>query len=142
MNSVEDELALRNLMGRYVDAVFRSDAEAWAATWAEDARWNVVGTDVIGRDNIVGLWQELMTTFEFALMLPSSSQFEVNGDQASGHYYLQEFTRDQAGKSSTLISRYIDTYSRVGGDWLYQSRQYEIIYNGPADLSGTYIPPA
>ena len=141
MNSVEDELALRNLMGRYVDAVFRSDAEAWAATWAEDARWNVVGTDVIGRDNIVGLWQELMTTFEFALMLPSSSQFEVNGDQASGHYYLQEFTRDQAGKSSTLISRYIDTYSRVGGDWLYQSRQYEIIYNGPADLSGNYIPP-
>ena len=141
MNSVEDELALRNLMGRYVDAVFRSDAEAWAATWAEDARWNVVGTDVIGRDNIVGLWQQLMTTFEFALMLPSSSQFEVNGDQASGHYYLQEFTRDQAGKSSTLISRYIDTYSRVGGDWLYQSRQYEIIYNGPADLSGNYIPP-
>ena len=142
MNSVEDELALRNLMGRYVDAVFRSDAEAWAATWAEDARWNVVGTDVIGRDNIVGLWQQLMTTFEFALMLPSSSQFEVNGDQASGHYYLQEFTRDTAGESSTLISRYIDTYSRVGGDWLYQSRQYEIIYHGPADLSGNYIPPA
>ena len=29
---------------------------------------------------------------------------------------------------------------RCDGQWLYQSRQYNIIYNGPGDLSGTYTP--
>ena len=29
MNALEDELALRNLMGRYADAVNRRDADAW-----------------------------------------------------------------------------------------------------------------
>ena len=32
MNSLEDELALRNLMARYSDAVNRVDADAWIAT--------------------------------------------------------------------------------------------------------------
>ncbi|MFT6286284.1 MAG: ketosteroid isomerase-like protein [Alcanivorax sp.] len=142
MNSIEDELALRNLMGRYVDAVFRSDVDAWAATWAEDGCWNLVGTEVTGRANIVGLWQKMMAGFEFALMMPSSCQFEVAGDQAKGHYYLQEFTRDKEGETATLVSRYQDTYRRVDGNWFYQSRKYEIIYHGPTDFSGNYFPSA
>ena len=45
MNPIEDELALRNLMGRYTDAVNRRDADAWIATWAEDGVWR----ETIGR---------------------------------------------------------------------------------------------
>jgi len=141
MNTVEDELALQNLMSRYVDAVFRRDAEAWAATWAEDACWNLLGNDVVGRENIVGLWQQMMGGFEFALMMPSSCLFEISGDSATGCYYLQEFTRDLQGETATLVSRYIDTYSRVEGQWQYQSRKYEILYHGPTDLTGTFTQP-
>ena len=43
MTNLEDELALRNLMARYVDAVNRYDADAWIATWAEDGVWNLLG---------------------------------------------------------------------------------------------------
>ena len=138
MNTVEDELALRNLMARYVDAVNRYDGDAWAATWAEDATWNLLGTDVQGRDNIVGLWQQMMESFDFALMLPSTCLFEVSGDKASGHWYLHEHTRNNEGERATILSRYMDTYTRVNGEWLYQSRQYEIMYQGPADLSGQF----
>lgn len=140
MNALEDELALRNLMGRYADAVNRRDADAWVATWAADGVWNLLGSPVSGRDNILALWQQMMGSFEFALMLPGSCLFQVDGDTASGHWYLHEYTRDLQGNASTVLSRYLDTYVKQGGQWLFQSRHYSFIYNGPADLSGTYTP--
>jgi len=140
MNALEDELALRNLMGRYADAVNRRDADAWVATWSPDGVWNLLGNPVSGRDNILALWQQMMGSFEFALMLPSSCLFQVNGDSASGHWYLHEYTRDLQGTATTVLSRYLDTYVKQGGQWLFRSRHYSFIYNGPADLSGTYTP--
>jgi uncharacterized protein (TIGR02246 family) len=140
MNPIEDEMALRDLMARYIDAVNRSDADAWIATWAEDGAWNVLGQPVTGRDNILGLWQQMMSSFEFALMMPSSCLFSIDGDTASGHWYLHEYLRDSEGTGSTILSRYLDTYTKQDGQWLYQSRQYSLMYNGPADLSGTYTP--
>ena len=140
-NTLEDELALRNLMSRYVDAVNRRDAQAWAATWDDNASWNLLGNDVTGKDNIIALWQQMMAGFEFALMMPSSCLFAVDGDTASGHWYLQEYTRDTQGNTGNIISRYLDTYSKRDGQWLYQSRDYSFIYHGPADLSGTYTAP-
>lgn len=140
MNPIEDELALRNLMGRYCDAVNRVDADAWIGTWAEDAIWNLLGNPVSGKDNILALWKQMMGSFEFALMLPSSCLFEVSGDTATGHWYLHEYTRDPEGNASTVLSRYKDTYVKENGEWLFKSRDYGFIYNGPADLSGDYTP--
>ena len=140
MHNLEDELALRNLMARYVDAVNRRDGDAWSATWAEDSVWNLLGSPVAGKDNILGLWQQMMGGFEFALMMPSSSLFEIDGDSASGHWYLHEYTRDLEGTASTILSRYVDTYVKQDGQWLFKTRDYSFIYNGPSDLSGTYTP--
>jgi len=75
-------------------------------------------------------------------MLPSSCLFEVTGDTASGHWYLHEHTRDLQGNASTALSCYRDTYVKRGGQWLYRSRDYQPLYHGPADLSGSYTPPA
>ena len=140
MNTPEDEIAIRNLMATYVDAANRRDGEAWKATWVEDAVWELLGNPVECRDNILSLWSQVLETFDFALLIPSSGMFEVNGDHASGHWYLQEHTRNLKGEATSMISRYLDTYTRVEGSWLYQSRAYSVIYTGPADLSGQYIP--
>lgn len=141
MNNLEDQQALRDLMARYIDAVNRYDEAAWINTWAQDSTWNLMGNPVEGRDNILGLWQQMMKTFEFAIMMPSSSLFEVTGDTASGHWYLHEYTRDLEGNATTILSRYMDTYVREDGQWLYQSRAYNFIYNGPPDLSGGFTRP-
>ena len=140
MHKTEDELALRDLMARYVDAVNRSDAAAWAATWAEDGVWNLLGTPVSGRENILALWQQMMGGFEFAVMMPSSCLFDINGDQATRSWYLHEYTRDLEGNGSTILSRYLDTYVKQDGQWLFQSREYSFIYHGAPDLSGNYTP--
>ena len=141
MTNVEDELGLRNLMARYVDAVNRYDADAWIATWAEDGVWNLLGNPVEGRDKILGLWQQMMSSFDFALMLPSSCKFDIQGDTASGHWYLHEYSRDKEGNTATILSRYLDEYVKQDGEWKFKSRAYNFIYNGPADLSGAFTRP-
>ena len=130
--------AIRQLMARYVDAANRRDGEAWASTWAEDGCWDLVGMEVQGRDAILEMWRQVVAGFEFAVLMPSSSMIEVNGKTASGHWYLQEFTRDLQGEKLLALSRYTDTYSKVDGEWLFQTRRYDFIYRGPADLSGDY----
>jgi len=137
---MDDELALEKLMARYIDAANRRDGEAWSQTWAEDGSWNLMGMEVNGRDNILDLWQQVMAGFEFAILLPSSHLFHVDGDVAQGHWYLQEFTRDLKGERFAAMSRYQDDYVKVGGQWAFQSRRYEFLYRGPADLSGDFTP--
>lgn len=137
---VADQLALRDLMAKYCDAVNRGDGESWIATWAPDASWNLLGTLVNGREQILELWQQMMAGFEFVVMMPSSCQFHIDGDTASGHWYLQEFSRAQDGAGNTLLSRYTDRYTKHNDQWLFSHRDYVFIYNGAADLSGNYLP--
>jgi hypothetical protein len=127
-------------MARYVDAANRRDGASWAQTWADDGQWNLMGMEVRGRDEILGLWQQVVAGFEFAVLMPSSSSIDIDGKTASGHWYLQEFTRDLQGESALALSRYLDTYSKVDGQWYFQTRQYDFIYRGAADLSGEYTP--
>jgi ketosteroid isomerase-like protein len=138
MSTLDDEKALEKLMARYVNAANRRDGDDWASTWAEDGCWNLMGMEVKGRDNILALWQQVVAGFEFAILMPSSHLFEVEGDSATGHWYLQEFTRDLQGERFAAMSRYTDDYTRVNGQWLFQTRRYDFIYRGPADLSGEY----
>lgn len=141
MSTLDDELALQKLMARYVDAVHRRDADSWAACWCDDASWTLVGSEVNGRDNILALWLQVMQGFEFAMIMPASSLFDIDGDSASGHWYLQEYTRTIEGEPGFVLSRYRDHYRRLDGQWRYQSRHYDILYQGPADLSGTFTAP-
>jgi hypothetical protein len=89
---------------------------------------------------ILGLWRQMMKGFELALMMPSSCLFDINGDSATGHWYLQEHTRDREGNRAMLLSRYQDSCRREAGEWHYLRRDYQIIYHGDPDLSGAYMP--
>ncbi len=140
MGRRKDERALQQLMARYVDAANRRDGDHWAQTWAEDGTWHIVGMEITGRAAILETWQQLVAGFDFAVLMPSSSLLEVDGDSATGHWYLQEFTRDLQGERNLALSRYLDTYSRREGRWYFQTRHYDFIYRGPADLSGDYTP--
>ncbi|MBY6211199.1 nuclear transport factor 2 family protein [Microbulbifer agarilyticus] len=139
-NDLADEITLRNLMAQYCDAVTRNDSSRWIDCWSQDAQWNLLGNTVCGKEAILTLFQQMMTGFEFALMIPGICQFEVNGDSATGYWYLQEFTRDSNGNGSSLFSRYEDSYIKQEGNWKYQRRSYQILYSGEALFTGAFPP--
>jgi hypothetical protein len=140
MSTSLDELAIRDLVARYIDAVNRYHAEDWAATWAEDATWDLMGTVVEGREAILQLWQGAMSGFEFALMMLNSGTVTVNGQRATGRWYLTEHLKTVDGGSNMTLGVYDDEYSCASGSWLFARRSYHVIYQGSPDLSGMYNP--
>ncbi|HLY58158.1 MAG TPA: nuclear transport factor 2 family protein [Stellaceae bacterium] len=127
--SVEDRLAIRELMESYADAVVRRSSADWGATWAEDGTWSLVGKVAQGRHNIVALWEELMANFPFVCQYPTCGGIKVAGNTAAGTWYLLEMCETPDGKEMLYSGRYDDTYVKGGdGNWRFKSRSYTVLH--------------
>jgi ketosteroid isomerase-like protein len=124
---IEDQLAIRNLHDRYADAVFRRDPADWGAVWTSDASWDLMGTQVEGREAIVTLWNGAMAGFTFVGFFTQVGAIEVDGDTGTGTVYTNEVLEDQQGNLARTVGCYKDHYVRRGSDWLYQSRSFSIL---------------
>ncbi len=140
MSNPEDELALRDLQARYIDAVNRYNETDWAATWSDSASWNLLGMEVEGKAAIVQLWQGAMGSFDFALMMLNSGTVQVDGDTATGRWYVTEHIKPKEGEPNITLGVYDDRYVKENGQWLFAHRHYNVMYQGAADYSGNYTP--
>ena len=140
MTDASADAAIRNLIARYCDAVNRYDGEAWAATWAEDARWHFLGGVHEGRDTILAFWSSVMLQLDFAIMLANSALLNIDGEQATGRWYTQEVVRTKGEHGRSIIGVYDDEYACVKGEWLIQSRRYHKLYEVPTDSRETHMP--
>jgi len=138
MSDIAAEIAIRDLVARYIDAVNRHHQDDWAATWSENAHWDLAGMEVTGRDAIVGLWVGAMSTFEFALMMLNSGTVKVDGNTATGRWYVTEHLKPGEGDPSLTLGVYDDEYALEDGEWRFTKRTYHIMYTGAADYSGTF----
>ncbi len=123
----EDQLAIRALNEAYADAVFRRDAEAWGANWAEDSTWHLMGQTFTGRGTIVAVWQSAMADFPFAAFFVQMGRLEIDGDTASGTVYTHENLRTLTGELQRPVGRYTDRYIRIAGRWLFAERNYDML---------------
>ncbi len=124
---LEDHIAIRALNDSYCDAVFRRDAADWEANWTEDARWNLMGQEVVGRDAIVATWEGAMANFAFVAFFAQIGALNVDGDRAEGTIYTHEVLENADGTISRPVGRYDDIYARVNGRWLFQERRYNFL---------------
>lgn len=124
--SIEDRLAIRELHDSYCDAVLRRNPDDWGALWTEDAVWSLMGTEVVGRDNIVNLWNGAMSAFDAVSFLGIPASLEVTGDTASGRYQTHEVLVEK-GVSRMAGGRYDDEFRKVNGQWLYSKRIFNVV---------------
>jgi ketosteroid isomerase-like protein len=143
---MSDRDEISDLVHRYSDAVTRKDRAQWAATWAEDAWWDLgKGRLTRGRNNIVEFWQNAVDGLNIVVQMVHNGAVKVDGDTASGRWYVSEHVQRKVGKGSwvshgVLLAWYDDTYCRVDGQWLFASRSLGSLYHGPPDLSGSFTP--
>jgi len=136
---LQDELAIRDLVARYSDAVGRRDEQAWADTWASDAVWSVGPTRASGREAIVKTWSGLMALFRFVTQMPQSGFIEFEGENARGTWHVLELGWPQAGEATCTLGVYDDRYCLTPEGWRFAERTFHIVYMGPPDLSGLLI---
>lgn len=133
----EDERAIRNLVARYCHAIAERDDAAWAATWAEDGEWRVLGATVRGRDAILAHYRKLAAPVRWVVQVAHDGLVEVEGDTASGRWLILEFLQWSDGRGGQNVGRYRDAYVRgPDGEWRFAQRRFHATYLGPADLSG------
>ena len=141
--TLEDDLAIRDLVYRYADAVCRRDQDAWGATWAEDGVWQLPGAPRMeGREAIVGLWAGAMGSFTFVVQIVHYGVLDIDGDKATGRWYLSENLKGADDDGRYNIGCYQDRYVKRDGQWLFAERHYAILYNdeGKGDMTGTVLP--
>ena len=124
---IEDRLAIRELIEDYADAVFQRDEKCWGANWAEDATWNLGGTEVKGKANIVGFWTKAMAGFSFVAFFAAPGAIQVSGNKASARVYTTENLVETSGKRRHVIGQYDDEFTKQSGRWLFSRRTYRIL---------------
>jgi uncharacterized protein (TIGR02246 family) len=127
----EDRSAIRDLLDTYADAVTQNDAQAWGATWAEDAAWSLPDYPEIGTTNgraaIVAMWIEAMKAYPGIMFEAWPGSIEVSGDSAVMRSYTSEIY-DQDGKTLRDRGVYEDTCVKRDGQWLFSSRSFRNIH--------------
>ena len=139
-SDVASELEIRGLVARYADAVSRRDEKAFAATFATDGEWQLLGNVAEGREKVVALWKALMANFPFVVQLATGGIIDVDGDRATGTWYITEHNRGKKGSGMLAIGIYRDDYTREEGRWCFARRRFAPLYMGPPDLSADPTP--
>jgi ketosteroid isomerase-like protein len=135
-----DRELLAELVHRYADAVVHRNEQQWASTWSENATWILgPGREVNGRAAIVELWNSAMGRFHAVVQNVVNGEVTVDGDTASGRWYIMEHFRRSEGGPGILLAFYDDTYVRLPHGWEFSSRQLRVQYQGLPDLSAPFL---
>ncbi|MEO0500792.1 MAG: nuclear transport factor 2 family protein [Pseudomonadota bacterium] len=127
---IADRLAVRELIEAYGDAVFRRDADAFTATWTEDAVWELMGERREGRDAIRSHWEGLMAGFDFAAMYWTGGGCRIGAAEGDGSWYALEILTAKDGQRMTVSGRYDDRYRKgTDGVWRFAARTYTVLDN-------------
>ena len=132
IGSVEDRLAIRELLESYADAVCTVDAAAWGETWAEDGVWELpdypeIGK-ITGKGNIVTAWEAAMAHYPGIVFAVMPGTIEVDGDQAAVRSYTSEVYNDSNGVTKRDRGRYDDVVVKRAGKWLFKKRVFKNIH--------------
>ena len=83
-----------------------------------------------------------MSNFPFAAQLIQNGTVEVNGNSASGRWYIVEYLQFADKTGMFNIGVYQDKYLKVSDEWLFKERYYNVLYNdnGTGNMAGTINP--
>lgn len=137
---IEAEAQIRQLHAHYTDAVWRKDLDAFGDCFTPDAEWRITGQVLRGRENIVAGFAAILPTCNRVLISFRNAQVELIGPgEATARVYVTEHCSwiDKAGNMN--IGRYFDRVIDDGSRWRFSWRLFQLLYTGPADLSGEFV---
>ncbi|WP_439133541.1 nuclear transport factor 2 family protein [Pseudomaricurvus sp.] len=129
--SVEERLAIRELIETFAVGVTTIDPELWASTWADEGCWKTPSMPALveGKEAVVEKFKEMMAYVKFMSMsaIPSPTDLVFDGDKAKGRAYCRELIFPKAGGQKIVIGFFDDEYVKRDGRWLFTSRIYTVI---------------
>jgi uncharacterized protein (TIGR02246 family) len=132
--------SIRDTLARYNQAGDNDDAEAYAATFAEDGIFEALGLRQEGRAEILA-WKKSHRIFaasSFRMHHVSSTRIDFETPD-SANVVSNWLAMTDAGPDH--CGRYEDRFVRVGKHWLIEHRRVEILWKSAAGvLGGSSLP--
>ncbi|MDO8434190.1 MAG: nuclear transport factor 2 family protein [Candidatus Binatus sp.] len=136
LRRLEDIEQIKKLKARYCAYCDDNyDADGIASLFTEDGVWDggALGKGV-GHEGIKKFFLRAPSAFTFAIHNVMNPIIEVDGDMATGRWYLvQPLTRreNDAESAMWLAGRYEDDYVRVGAEWKFKRLRFITIFLAP-----------
>jgi SnoaL-like domain len=141
-----DRLALRELFDAYAHCADRRDAEGQKALFTEDTHFlvymNGTGTepteDLHGREQLAPVFAALKQ-YEVTMHFNGQSTVSLDGAQATGETYCiahHVFSADGERKIMLAYLRYIDSFVKQDGAWLFAERNLCLEFSDIRPLGG------
>jgi hypothetical protein len=133
------ECGIRQLHARYTDAVWRKDAQGFAECFTQEGEWRISGMALKGRAEVSATIEKIFLVARRVLIEFQPPIITLTDGKAFGRTYLTEKCSWLNGREPNIsIGRYYERFVKDGDRWLFGWRVFQILYTGPADLSGTY----
>jgi ketosteroid isomerase-like protein len=127
-----DRLAIRELVDAYAHCADRRDADGQKALFTEDTHFLVYmeGRDpspqeLNGREALTPVFEDL-NRYETTTHFNGQSTVALDGDRATGESYCLAhhlYTEDGERKLFVASLRYLDTFAKSDGGWLFAERK-------------------
>lgn len=120
---LEDIEAIKQLKVRYSHICDDDhNPDTIASVFAEDGIWESADFGVAkGPDEIRELFSNFRKMFNFSQHNMMNPLIEVNGDRATGVWYIMgPWTYTENNEEKWLALRYDDDYVKIDGEWKYQ----------------------
>lgn len=87
--------------------------------YTEDAVVDYPQTTMRGHDEIEAFAHEIEEFYEFSMHTAQMPVLNLNGDEATGTWYMLVMYTATDGSEGYVVGRYEDEYRRVDGDWKF-----------------------
>lgn len=117
--SLEDVHAIKRLKHAYCFAIDEGRYEEWVGLFTDDGEFVRDNGDTYeGHEELLGFATEgFDTAFEHSAHIVTNPLVEVDGDSATGQWYLLLFYRAASGNVGVTQAKYDDEYRCIDGEW-------------------------
>jgi ketosteroid isomerase-like protein len=133
LEDAADHLAIRELVDAYAHCADRRDGEGQMALFTEDTRFLVFmdakasapSQTITRRADLKPVFDDLRQ-YETTTHFNGQSTVALNGDAATGESYcLAHHVQVRDGRRSLMVAsiRYLDSFTKQGGRWLFAERR-------------------
>ena len=124
---MSDESAVRNVVARLAMLADEGDLEEYVDLFTDDARWDMPGSAIQGRENLLAGAIERRASGNVGpgsntRHVITTQAVAVDGDEAFSDAYWQFWVNTATAPSIALFGTYRDRLVRTGVDWKLAQR--------------------
>ena len=146
MSEGADRLAIRELVDAYAFCADARDAEGQKALFTDDTHFVVYmdgedtdpTQDLRGRESLTAVFDAL-NQYEVTMHFNGQNTATLEGDRGTGEAYCiahHVFSEEGERKIMVAYLRYLDTFVKQGGTWLFAERNLYLEFSDTRPLGG------